>query len=117
MHNGMVAYFLCPLALHDGPRLSSSLVSIAVVLHSALGLTPSSVVSRAVLLPVNSVKIKNKDGLAQFTCGSIPRYSQVQYAAHLILASLGTLRRRCVTLSIGARFGFGGVLAATNTGE
>jgi hypothetical protein len=53
-------------------------------------LTTCRLVPWAMLLPVDSVNIKNKDGLNQFTFGNIPGNSQVRYAAHLILAWLGT---------------------------
>jgi hypothetical protein len=55
-----------------------------------LGLTTYRLVSWDVLLPVDSVNIKNKDGLDQFTFGNIPGISQGRYATPLILAWLGT---------------------------
>ncbi|KAG8717436.1 hypothetical protein FRC09_014276 [Ceratobasidium sp. 395] len=47
---------------------------------------PIWLISWAVLLPVDSVGLKNKDGLDQFTFGNIPQDRQVRYAAHLVLA-------------------------------
>ena len=51
---------------------------------------PFWLVSWAVLLPVDAAGINNKDGLDQFTFGNIPGNATVRYAAHLILAWLGT---------------------------
>ncbi|KAG8725473.1 hypothetical protein FRC09_017611 [Ceratobasidium sp. 395] len=47
---------------------------------------PEGLISWAVLLPVDSVSLKKKDGLDQFTFGNIPQDCQIRYAAHLVLA-------------------------------
>ncbi|KAB5589777.1 hypothetical protein CTheo_6774 [Ceratobasidium theobromae] len=73
MHNGMDAYFFV--------RFLRMMVRIFL---------PFWLVSWAILLPVDSAGIHNKDGLDQFTFGNIPGNSQTRYAAHLILAWFGT---------------------------
>ncbi|KAG8683848.1 hypothetical protein FRC08_014034, partial [Ceratobasidium sp. 394] len=46
---------------------------------------PIWLVSWAILLPVDSAGLNNKDGLGQFTFGNIPQDRQVRYAAQLVL--------------------------------
>ncbi|EUC55080.1 RSN1-overexpression rescues sro7/sop1 in NaCl-like protein, putative [Rhizoctonia solani AG-3 Rhs1AP] len=73
MHNGMDAYFFV--------RFLRMMVRIFL---------PFWLVSWVILLPVDAAGVNNKDGLDQFTFGNIPGNSQVRYAAHLILAWIGT---------------------------
>ncbi|KAG8707764.1 hypothetical protein FRC08_000309 [Ceratobasidium sp. 394] len=70
-HNGMDAYFFV--------RYLRMMVWIFL---------PIWLISWAVLLPVDSAGLNNKDGLDQFTFGNIPQDRQVRYAAHLLLAWL-----------------------------
>ncbi|KAG9118704.1 hypothetical protein FRC07_006657, partial [Ceratobasidium sp. 392] len=51
---------------------------------------PIWIISWAVLLPVDSAGLHNKDGLDQFTFGNIPQDRQYRYAAHLVLAWIMT---------------------------
>ncbi|KAF8750313.1 hypothetical protein RHS01_09454 [Rhizoctonia solani] len=73
MHNGMDAYFFV--------RFLRMMVRIFL---------PFWIVSWIILLPVDAAGVNNKTQLDQFTFGNIPSDSQVRYAAHLILAWLGT---------------------------